>query len=71
MAMRTLRTAIAEYDDGSEGVLEVRKLTPNNGDAFMTIGGDMGEGSIIVATPEQARQLINAVRAASKEIWDT
>ena len=70
MPMQTLRTAVAEYDDGSEGVIEVRKLTPHKGEAFMTIASNMGNDSIVIGTLEQAHQLATAIRSAAKEIWE-
>lgn len=70
MPTRTIRTAVAKYSDGSEGVLSVNKLTPDGDEPFMTISApDSMEGGIIVATRDQARQLINGIRAAADEIW--
>jgi len=72
MSKRVIRTAVAVYDDGSEGVLSVNKLTPCSGDPFMTIDNpDGSDGGVIVATPEQAKQLIAGIRAAAKEIWES
>lgn len=72
MSIRVIRTAVATYDDGSEAVLSINKLTPSSGDPFMTIDSEHGsDGSVIVATPEQAKQLIAGIRAAAKEIWES
>ena len=68
---RTYRTAVAEYSDGSVGVLEVKAVTYQSGDKpFLSIGNVHGGGSVVVATPQQAKQIIEALNSAISEIWE-
>ena len=69
MSLRTVRTAVATYDDGSEGVIEVSVLRPKRDTPFLTLSNpDSSDGAVIIGTAEQAGQLIAGIRAAASEL---
>ena len=72
MNMRVLRTAVVEYDDGSEGVLELNVIDPGKtlDGPFLTVSSQDGDNSCVIGDKKQAEQLIKAIRAGVREIWD-
>lgn len=70
MSTRIIRTAVAKYDDGSEGVIAVKKLTPEIDDPFIVLDNpDGGSAGLVIGTHDQAKQLAKAILAAAKETF--
>lgn len=64
-----LRTAVAEYGDTMPGVLEVSVITGSTTDDFASISTQDSEGSVIIGSADQARQLISALNAVIEKLW--
>jgi hypothetical protein len=64
-----IRTAVADYGDENPGVLVAKIRQPPDIDDFLSISSPDTSG-IVVGTKAQADQLVEAIRAASRLLWE-
>ena len=64
------RTAVADYGDEFPGVLEITARPKTDAGPYISIHNKDGSGSVIIGTHDQAKQLIEALQAGIREIWE-